>query len=72
MYITKTVGTDTSAKTHAGKNLAWLAYVASDERTREEMQGKSSVTSIACVARHYSRENTAWLTFAAAAILRSV
>jgi len=36
-------------------------------RRGEEAQGKPSVTSIAHVVEHYSRENPAWLTHAEAA-----
>ena len=36
------------------------------------MQRKSSVTSTVCAARHYSRENPAWLTYAAALILHCI
>jgi len=44
----------------------------SAKRRRGRDAGKPDVVSIVCTAGHYSGENSAWLTYAAAVMLCSV
>ena len=61
-------GNHKSAHTHAGDSPASYG-----KRTqRRDIWKTRGVTSIACGAGHYTRENPTWLTYAAAVILRSV